>query len=406
MTSQPIRWLEEIDRSILRGRVIDRRSGKVLPYATIALYGRALGSITNEAGIFSFKIPAEMSDPILVVSYMGYKNLVYPVTYPLEEELTITLERETIPLQEVIIRYADPVKILSEAIRRIPENYMQEHSEMTAYYRESVKKNDHYMLFSEAVLNVAKGPYSMISSIDRVSIHKGRKISDINNEDTVIIKLRSGIDASLSLDVIKNRPDFLMADFQKYYDLDFSDVMTYGEKLVYVIKFRQKSNIPDLMFLGSIYIDQENLAILAVDFEFNPELIHQQPEVFLVSSSPRIHIRPILARYHVDYRPLDGQLHVSQVRGEVEMKIRKKRRWIGEKYRIAIEMAITDVKPGERIRISPSQRLKPNTILSDQPFQFDPLFWGIYNTIEPEATLQESLQKIEHSIQEIHQSGE
>jgi hypothetical protein len=108
-----------------------------------------------------------------------------------------------------------------------------------------------------------------------------------------------------------------------------------------------------------------------------------------------------MASYHVEYRPLEGQLHVSQVRAEVELKIRKRRRWIGEKYRIAIEMAITDVVPGERVRITPSQRLRPNTILSDQPFQFDPLFWGIYNTIEPEATLQESLQKIEHSIQEI-----
>ena len=397
---------EEIDRTILRGKVVDRRSGKGLSYATIALYGHALGSITNETGVFSFKLPPDIRDPIFVVSFMGYKNLLYPVSYPVEGELTIRLERETIPLQEVFIRYADPVKILSEAISRIPENHLQEHSEMTAYYRESVKKNDHCMLFSEAVLDVAKGPYSKISSSDQVSIHKARKISDLTNADTVIIKLRSGIDASLSLDVIKNKPDFLLEDFQEYYDLDFSDMMTYGERLVYVISFRQKSHITQLMFRGSIYIDQENLAILAVDFEFNPELIHKEPGIFLVSSSPRIRVRPIMASYHVDYRPLEGQLHVSQVRAEVGLKIRKRRRWIGEKYLIAIEMAITDVVPGERVRINPSQRLRPNTILSDQPFQFDPLFWGIYNTIEPEATLQESLQKIEHSIQVIDQPEE
>ena len=47
---------EEIDRTILRGRVMDRRSGKGLSYATIALYGQALGSITNEAGIFLLQI--------------------------------------------------------------------------------------------------------------------------------------------------------------------------------------------------------------------------------------------------------------------------------------------------------------------------------------------------------------
>lgn len=397
---------EEIDRTILRGRVVETRSGKPLPYATIALHGTSMGCITNENGIFAFKIPSQIADPILVVSFMGFKNLLLPIKYPVEGELTIKLDRETIPLQEVIIRYMDPVKILSEAISRIPENYLQSNSEMTAYYRESVKRNDHCMLFSEAVLDVAKGPYSMLSSGDQVSIRKGRKITDLTTEDTVIIKLRSGIDASLNLDVIKNRPDFLLEDFPEYYDLDFSDIMTYGERLVYVINFRQKSFITDLMFMGSIYIDQENLAILGADFEFNPELIHKEPGIFLVSSSPRVHIRPLLARYHVDYRTLEGLLHVSQVRAEVEMKIRKRRQWMGARYRIAIEMAITDVIPGQRTRFNPAERVRPNTILSDQPFQFDPLFWGIYNTIEPEATLMESLQKIEHNIQEISQEGD
>lgn len=405
-TTPAIPMAEEIDRAILQGRVVDRRSGKALSYATIALHGTALGSIANEAGYFSFKLPTDLDDPILVVTFMGYKNLLYPVNYPMEEELTIRLERETIPLQEVIIRYADPVKILSEAIRRVPENYLQEHSGMTAYYRESVKKNDHCMLFSEAVLDVAKGPYSPMSSRDQVSIHKGRKISDLNNEDTVIIKLRSGIDASLSLDIIKNRPDFLMEDFQEYYDLEFSDVMTYGDRLVYVIGFKQKSHITQVLFQGSIYIDQENLAVLATDFEFNPQLISKDPGIFLISSSPRIRIRPIVARYHVDYRPLNRQLHVSQVRAEVEMKVRKRRRWMGSRYRIAIEMAITDVRPGEKVKIAPSQRVKPRTVLSDEPFQFDPLFWGVYNTIEPEATLQESLKKIETKLQEINSPEE
>jgi len=394
--------VEEIDRTILHGKVVDRRTGKALPYATIALHETSLGSITNEIGEFSFKIPSELKDPILLISFMGYKNQLLPVSYPVQEDLTIKLERENIPLQEVIIRYADPVTIFREAIRRIPQNYLQQYSEMTAYYRESVKRNDHTMIFSEAVLEVAKGPYSAGSSADRVSIRKGRKITDVSSEDTVIIKLRSGIDAALNLDIVKNRPDFLMEDFLEYYDLEFSDVTNQGERLVYVISFRQKSHITRLMFMGRIYIDQENLSILAADFEFNPQLIHQEPGIFLVSRSPRIHIRPIMARYHVDYRQLEGKFHVSQVRAEVGLKVRKKRRWIGSKYRISIEMAITDVKPGERVRIDPSERVKVNTILSDQPFEFDPLFWGIYNTIEPEATLQESLQKIEHNIQEIN----
>ena len=390
-----------IDRPLLSGRVVDSRSGKPLSYATIALNGTSLGSVTNEEGDFSFKLPTEIPDPLLVVSYLGYKSLALPVNYPLEKEMTIRLEKETIPLQEVIIRYTDPVQLLTEALERISDNYLQDHAAMTAYYRESVRRNERCMIFSEAVLDVAKGPYKPGSSGDQVRIRKGRKITDLSAEDTVIIKLHSGVYTCLSLDIIKMRPDFLSEDFMELYDMEFTDMMTYGDRLVYVIDFNQKEHIRNLMFRGSLYLDQETLAILAADFEFNPQLIQQNPELFLIRHSPRIRIRPIMARYHVDYRNYEGRYHISQARGELEMKVRKRRRWIGARYRIAIEMAVTGVEPGRQLRISRADRARPKTVLSDEPFEFDPLFWGIYNTIRPEATLMESLKLIEHNLQEI-----
>ncbi len=398
--SAPVPINLETNRSIVRGRVLDSRSGKPLPYATIALYGTSLGSISNQEGEFSFKIPGTLSDPLLVVSYMGYQRILHPVTYPLEGELTIFLERETIPLQEVIIRFADPGILLREALNRIPSNYLDDNSTMTAFYRESVKRNEHCMVYSEAILDVAKGAYTPNSAPDRVRIRQGRKIADVTTEDTVLIKLRSGIYTSFSLDVIKNRPDFLSDDLLERYDLEFTDLIAYGERLVYVISFQQKTQIPELLFRGQLYLDQENLAILAADFEFNPELIHREPELFLVSRSPNIRIRPVTARYHVEYRGSEGNYHVSQVRAELEMKIRKRRKWMGAKYRIAIEMAVTDVIPGQRLRISASERVDPNIVLSDEPFKFDPLFWGIYNSIEPEASLKESIERLQHILQE------
>jgi len=401
--SPPIQISDEIDRSLLRGRVVDSRSGKPLPFATIALHGTSQGSISNQEGEFSFKIPGKLSDPLLIISYMGYKHKYVSVDYPIEQKVNILLDKETIPLQEVIIRYADPEMLVHEALKRIPRNYLDDHATMTAFYRESVKRNDHCMIYSEAILDVAKGPYALNSLNDRVKIKKGRKITDVTSEDTVLVKLRSGIYNSLSLDVIKNRPDFLADDLLDRYDLEFTDLMTYGDRLVYVISFRQKSSIPDLLFRGQLYLDQENLALLAVDFEFTPELIHKEPGLFLVSSSSKIRIRPTMARYHVDYREIDGKFHVSQVRGELEMKVRRRRKWFGATYRITIEMAITDVIPGQRLRINANERVNPNIVLSDEPFQFDPSFWGIHNTIEPEASLMESIQRLEHNLQEINE---
>jgi hypothetical protein len=398
----PSPLLLEIDRSLIQGRTVDGPSGKPLAYATIALFGTSLGSITNQDGEFSFKIPGSIPDPILVVSYMGYKRQYIPVEYPIHERLEIALERETIPLQEVIIRFSDPVLLVEEALKRIPENYLNDYSTMTAFYRESVKRNEHCMIYTEAVLDVSKSPYATPLTTDAVRIRKGRKITDVTSEDTIMVKLRSGISTSLDLDVVKNRPDFLSPDFLERYDLEFTDLMAYGDRLVYVISFQQKSSIPDLLFKGRLYLDQERLVLLAADFEFNPELIQKEPGFFLVSKSPSIRIKPVKAAYHVDYRDLEGRYYISQVRAEVELKVRKKRKWVGARYLISIEMAITDVIPGQRLRIDPSERVRPNVVLADEPFEFDPLFWGIYNTIEPEASLMESIQRLKENLLQIN----
>lgn len=392
---------EAIDRTLLKGRVVDERSGKPLAYATIALLETSLGSITNQQGKFSFKLPLDLPDPMLVVSFMGYKSIMLPVSYPLTEILEIGMEKEMIPLQEVIIRYSDPVILLQEAIRRFPENYLDDHSTMSAFYRESVKRNDHCMVYSEAVLDVAKGPYSSLLSGDNVGIVKQRRITDITAEDTVLIKLRSGIPTSLNLDIIKNHPDFLSEDFESRYNLEFTDMMSYGDRLVYVISFHQKKEIQDLLFTGQIYLDQESLALIAADFEFNPELLQKEPELFLVSRSPNIRIRPVMAKYHVDYRSVQDRYYISQVRAHLEMKVRKRKKWISSRYTISIEMAITDLVPNQRLRIDPADRIRRNIVLADEPIQFDPEFWGIYNTIEPEASLLETIMKFEHNRQDI-----
>ena len=389
-----------INRALLKGRVVERRSGKPLSYATIALLETSLGSITNQQGEFAFKLPLDLPDPMMVISFMGYKSQVIPVSYPVEEDLEIQLEKELIPLQEVIIRYSDPAKLLHEAINRIPINYLDNHSTMTAFYRESVSRNEHCMILSEAVLDVAKRPYDNKNASDRVRIFKGRKISDLTVEDTVMLKIKSGIYTSLSLDIIKSPPDFLLENFTDLYILDFSDIISYGDNLVYVISFSPRSHILETLFTGSLYIDVENLAIVAADFQFDPEKIQTEQSLFVVSKSRNIRVRPLKAKYHVEYRKLNGRYHVSQVRAFVELKMRKRRKWIGAKYSIQIDMVITNVIPGERLKIDPGEQVRPSIVMSEERFEYDPDFWGIYNIIEPEASLEEALKNIEKCMQE------
>ncbi len=378
----------------IRGEITDARSGKSLPYATIALFETNMGTISNETGEFILNIPANIENPVLVVSFIGYRNQYRPLSLPATGEVRISMNKDMVSLQEVIIRYQDPAAILYEAIRRIPENYTGDFSLMSAYYRENVQRNKKFLLFSEAALDILKQPYSSTSSDDRVKIVKGRKFQNIDDEDTVLMKIKSGIRSSLQLDIVKSLPYFLAPDSRHLYDFDLSDIVSYKNTLVYVIGFRQKPQVKDALYTGEIYIDMENLAILAADFKIDPRYIGQETNTFVIRKSPRMKIRPLSAEYHTEYRKSDGKYHLSQVRGEVRFKMRKRKKWIGSLYSLKIEMAVTDVESASRRQLRSNEIINTGMILSDQKFTADPEFWGNYNTIEPEASLTEILNKM------------
>jgi hypothetical protein len=304
------------------------------------------------------------------------------------------MQLDIISLQEIVIRYKDPANLLEEAISRFGDNYLSDFSTMIAYYRENVKKSNKIMTFSEAVLEIAKEPYIYHSSTDRVKIIKGRKSIDTSREDTIFMKIKSGVSSSLQLDIVKNLPDFMSEGFRKLYDYKLTDIVSYRDRLVYVISFLQKDYIKTALYKGELYLDIENLAILTADFQLNPKYISREKNMFIVSKKRDIQSRPISAIYHVEYKTGNEGYYLNQVRGEVKFRMRKRKQWLSSAYSLSIELAITDVNPGSRKRIPKSEQLPSGVILSEERFDNDPSFWGDYNIIAPEESLQEVLRKM------------
>lgn len=384
----------------INGKIFDLKTGKALPFASIGVLDTYFGTISNDDGSFRLLIPDTLKLPVLISSYIGYKNQYTPVSFDRGEPLLISMNKNIISLQEVIIRYQDPESLLAEAIKRIGENYMQEPAGMQAYYREKVRKDDKCMLFSEAVVEIAKASYANSLAIERSRLLKGRTIRNIDFQDTVVLKIQSGLNSMLQLDIIKNPPLFLSEDFRNLYNLSFSDVVAFKNKLVYVISFVQKENINETLFRGELYIDRESLAIIAADFNYDPMRIARESEMFVTRKSRNLKIRPLSAEYHVEYNQTGDSYHLSQAQGEVRFNVRKRREWIASKYRINLEMAVTNIEPGKTPRIRVGEQIKPATIMSDQVFEYDQEFWGDYTTIAPEVSLTEALRRIENSMKE------
>src|SRR5665647_3392721 len=175
---------------IIKGKVIDAESRAPLVFATVAVKETNVAIVTNIDGEFTLKISDLSTSKTLEVSFVGYKNKSVPLSDLKENgsKNVISLETAPIPIKEIIVKPLDPVSIVEKAISNIRKNYESVPNLMTAFYRETIRKNRTYVSIGEAVVEIFKAPYNSDLRFDGARIYKGRKSSDVEKMDTVLFK--------------------------------------------------------------------------------------------------------------------------------------------------------------------------------------------------------------------------
>ncbi|MCK4751716.1 MAG: carboxypeptidase-like regulatory domain-containing protein, partial [Bacteroidales bacterium] len=297
-------------RQIVRGRVLSSSGHESIAYATVWLSSTWQGTITNSKGFFILNLPPSESEDTLSISCMGYKSRSISLSELSDSMNTIHLQTSIIPIQEVVIRRTDPIHLLREAIKRIPENNSSDPVIETAFYRETIQKDDVYISVSEAVIDVYKPGVESLSA-EQVKVLRARKNIDFKKTDTVMIKLKAGLETSFLLDLIRNRPDFLLEDQFSRYEYRMSDIVVMQDKNTYAIDFNQKVNTTAPHFQGRIYIDLESLAFRGVEFEVNPQTISSITNSTVIKKPRKLKVRPLSASYYVRYKSEEGKFYLS-----------------------------------------------------------------------------------------------
>ena len=188
-----------------RGKVVDSETGEPLVFASVAVKETNVATVTNIDGEFVIKISETQTSRNLEVTFLGYKNRTVPLTEMREDgyKNVISLTPAPIPIKEIIVKPLDPEAIVRSAISRIGRNYVDEPNLMTAFYRETIRKNRTYVSIGEAVVEIFKAPYNSDLRYDGARIYKGRKGSDVERMDTVLFKLQGGPVSVLQLDIVK-----------------------------------------------------------------------------------------------------------------------------------------------------------------------------------------------------------
>ncbi|HPA87544.1 MAG TPA: carboxypeptidase-like regulatory domain-containing protein [Bacteroidales bacterium] len=384
-----------------RGKVIDDETGLPLVFASVAVKETNVATVTNIDGEFVIKIFETQIARNLEVTYLGYKNAVVPLTDLRADGFKNVIEmgQAPIPIKEIVVKPIDPEGVVRSAIARINRNYVDIPNLMTAFYRETIRKNRTYVSIGEAVVEIFKAPYNNDLRFDGARLYKGRKGSDVERMDTVLFKLQGGPVTVLQLDIIKNTMDILTFEAMDYYDYSLISVVEIDERPHYVISFRQKPSVDNPMFLGNLYIETSTYTLTEAEFGFNVEDKEAASSIFIKKKPLGMEVTPEVATYRVKYREQDGKSYLTYSRAEVKFKVNWKKKLFNTYYTTMSEMAITDRTTEEVIKIAGKEKLRYNDVFSEQVEAFaDPEFWGDYNVIEPDQSIESAIRRLSRRL--------
>ena len=388
----------------ISGTVEDIQTGNPLVFATISVEQTNISTITNTDGEFLIKIPKEMLNGTISVAILGFKTKRIPISQLSKENNRIKLEVLVTELSEINVKLPKDAKALVKmTLKKRGENYLDKEVLMTAFYRETIKKRKKNLSLAEAIDNIYKQPNS-VSKRDYIKLYKDRKSTDYSKLDTVALKLQGGPFNALYVDLMKYPSYVFTEDVMDLYIFSFAPSTTVNGKPVYVVRFKQRADIYKPLYYGKLFIDAETLALTSAVYNLNVEDKKLASELFVLRKPRNVFVYPTEAAYRVDYRVKDGLWYYGYSNVQLSFKINKKGKLFNSFYSLTSEMAITDWKvntDGEIVK--GRDRLRPSVIISDEASGFsDPEFWGAYNVIEPEKSIESAINKIKRQLNKVN----
>ena len=378
-----------------KGSILDSKTKNELIYASITVAGTNISTISNSEGKFSIKIPKEAQNASLVISFLGYKNKLVAIKELKPDKNVVYLEPSNTMLNEVVVNTSDANTLFLGVLNNRLQNYGNDPIQMTGFYRETIRKRRTYVSLSESILSIQKQPF--ISTLaDQISLFKGRKNTDYTKLDTVNFKLQGGPFSALYIDLIKY-PSFIFSkDALEIYDFSLEENTQINDKQVLVLAFKQKPGYENPLYYGKLYIDAKSLAVVSATFSLNVEDKIKAGLLFTRKKPAGLDVYPTEVSYQINYRQQNCKWIFAYSRGDLTFKLNWAKRIFNTVYTTTIEMAVTDWKKQDIREVQNTQELTTNVIMSDKVESLaDPDFWGKYNIIEPEKSIEQAIRKIQ-----------
>ncbi|NKI26322.1 carboxypeptidase-like regulatory domain-containing protein [Arenibacter sp. 6A1] len=383
-----------------RGKIVDGETNKPLVFASLTVENTNISTVSNTEGEFILKVPKALAKENLIVSFLGYKTKHLSLEELSSDKNKIALETSITELREVSLAIPkNAANLVRETLKKRGDHYFDKPTLMTAFYRETIKKRRKNVSLSEAVVTIYKAAYTNDRK-DVVEMYKSRKSTDYSKLDTLTLKLQGGPFNTLFVDMVKYPQYIFTEETLDYYDFTVSSSTMVQDKLIFIINFKQKETIEDQLYQGKLYIDAENKILTNAVYSLNITNKDEAAKLFVRKKPAKARVWPTDVAYRVDYREKNGKWYYGYSNVLLEFKINWDDKLFNSVYSLTAEMAITDWSENPSGEVPKARnRLKSSIIMSDEASGFsDPDFWGEYNIIEPEKSIESAIKKIQRQL--------
>lgn len=261
----------------LTGQILDKNSGEPVQYASVKLSNTKFATTANKFGLFSIKIPIELSWDTLWVSSMGYQTIGIKLKGKKSTILNIHLQRESFASSQ-LKTYIDELNariVVQKAIKAIPDNYDMGGFSASFYIRDYLSINEKAYQNTEFAGDLIH--FNTLDSLGFRRYYNERKINVKIPERPIIHgiydKFMHSGNPFIHYPVFypKNQSNFIFKQ---------DKIIKFNDRDIIRISFKAKntdfSNIRTLYanaFYGNLFIDADNFAIvkIVINIDYDPK---------------------------------------------------------------------------------------------------------------------------------------
>jgi hypothetical protein len=353
----------------LSATVVDQQTQEPLPYASVGIKGKSIGTITNLQGQFDFHFPAEYRNEILVISMLGHENYEAPIWSLLDSKVSvIPIPRSSTVLKELEVRDSlTGGEILRLALAKIEQNFPMDPFLLKGFYRDVKKVGGTYIALLEAAVEIYDDNYAEPRNKsklrERVKLIEVRKSVGYDSKFTAYFGQKNLLEDLLLHNNVRYRQIDTQPDlFEKTTREEDS---FYNGSETFVITNR------DGFFL-KMYIDKNDYSISHIQFEISGENDERKRD--LVSKF-------VSYKKTIDFKRFDGKMYLNYISVVSNEKWYDNANQLQFETELAQNLLVNEVQAKTPARISSTEKMR-NYGLQYQDYPYNKLFWDNYNVIK------------------------